>query len=51
MCDKCTELERRIGLLKKMIEQFEDPATVEAANKLVEQMEVRKAAYHPEQQK
>ena len=51
MCDKCTELDRRIGLLKKMIERLEDPGTVEAANNLIDQMETRKAAYHPEQQK
>jgi len=48
MCDKCIELERRIGHLKRMMERFEDPGTVEAANKLIEQMEARKAALHSE---
>jgi uncharacterized small protein (DUF1192 family) len=51
MCDKCTELDRRIGLLKKMIERLEDSETVEAANGLIEEMQARKAALHPEQQK
>jgi hypothetical protein len=51
MCDKCTELDRRMGLLKKMIERLEDPSTVEAANKLIEQMEVTKATLHPEPSK
>jgi len=48
MCDKCTELDRRIGLLKKMVERLEDLATIEAVNKLVEEMEARKAQLHPE---
>jgi len=48
MCDKCTELDRRIGLLKKMVERLEDLATIEAVNKLVEEMEACKAQLHPE---
>jgi hypothetical protein len=51
MCDKCTELDRRIGHLRKMIERLEDAAAVEAATKLIEEMDARKAALHPEQQK
>jgi hypothetical protein len=50
MCNKCTELDRRIGHLKKMIEQLEDLETVEAAHKLIEEMQARKAALHPELQ-
>jgi len=48
MCDKCAELDRRIGHLRKMIELLEDPGTVEAANKLIEQMEATKATFHRE---
>jgi len=47
MCDKCLEVDRRIGLLKKMIEHLADPGTIEAANKLIEQMEATKPL-HPE---
>ena len=47
MCDKCLEVDRRIGLLKRMIEQLVDPATLEAANKLIEEMEATKPL-HPE---
>ena len=42
MCDKCLEVDRRIGLLKRMIEQLADPGTIEAANKLIEEMEATK---------
>ena len=48
MCDKCAEFDRRIGYLKKMIEQLEDPRAMEAANKLIEQMEAAKATLHRE---
>jgi hypothetical protein len=48
MCEKCIELDRRIDHLKRMMERFEDPETVEAGNKLIEQMEARKAAFHSE---
>jgi hypothetical protein len=34
-----------------MIERLEDAAAVEAATKLIEEMDARKAALHPEQQK
>jgi hypothetical protein len=46
MCEKCAELDRRIGYLKKMIERLEDPEAVEAAVKLIEQMEATKATLH-----
>jgi hypothetical protein len=47
MCEKCVEIDRRIALLKKMIEQLADPATVETANKMIEEMEARKVQLHP----
>jgi hypothetical protein len=46
VCDKCTELDRRIDHLKKMIERLEDPETVEAANEMIAQMEATKATLH-----
>ena len=47
MCDKCLEVDRRVGLLKRMIEQLADLGTIEAANKLIEEMEATKPL-HPE---
>jgi hypothetical protein len=47
MCEKCTEIDRRIGHLKRMIEHLGDPQTVAAANTLIE-MEREKAKLHPE---
>jgi hypothetical protein len=46
MCAKCEELDRRIGLLKTMIENMADPATVESANKMIEKMQAEKARLH-----
>jgi hypothetical protein len=48
MCWKCIELDRRIGHLRRMMEQLSDPLTIEAANKMIEEMEAEKAKLHPE---
>jgi hypothetical protein len=48
MCEKCAELDRRIGHLKSMIEHLADQKAVAAANRLIEEMEAEKAALHPE---
>lgn len=47
MCEKCTEIDRRIGHMKRMIEHVGDPQTVAAANTLIEEMEREKAKLHP----
>jgi hypothetical protein len=49
MCQKCIELDKRIGRLKRIAAQLLDPATVEAAAQLVAEMEAQKKALHPEQ--
>jgi len=49
MCDKCVELDKRIGRLRSIAAQFLDPATVAAAGELIEEMEARKKALHPKQ--
>ena len=51
MCEKCDDIDRRIGLLKKMLEHLEDPGSLEAANKLIAEMEATKATSHSEQEK
>jgi hypothetical protein len=48
MCEKCAELDRRISLLRAMMENMSDPSTVESANKLIHEMEAQKAGFHPE---
>jgi hypothetical protein len=48
MCEKCAELDRRIGHLKKMAEHLTDEQTIGAANSLVEEMEAEKVRLHPE---
>jgi hypothetical protein len=48
MCNKCEELDRRTGHLRKMVEQLADPQTIEAANSLIADMEAKKAAFHPQ---
>ena len=47
MCEKCDEIDRRVGLLRKMMEQLVDPGTLEAATNLIEEMEAT-MPLHPE---
>jgi hypothetical protein len=50
MCEKCEEIDRRIGHLDRMIEHVEDPQTVAAANTLIDEMKAMKAKLHPPKQ-
>ena len=45
MCEKCDEIDRGIGHLRRMIEHLEDPGTIAAANKLIEEVEARKDSH------
>ena len=47
MCEKCEEIDRRIGHIRMMIANLAAPDTVAAANKLIEEKEARKAQLHP----
>lgn len=51
MCEKCDEIDRGIGHLRRMIEHLQDPGTLEAANKLIEEMEAKKVQLHREPEK
>ena len=51
MCEKCDEIDRGIGHLRRMIEHLEDMGTIEAANKLIEELEARKVQLHCEPEK
>ena len=46
MCDKCTELDRKIGHLRRMMAQIADAQTLAAATALIDEIEARKTALH-----
>ena len=50
MCDKCVELDKRIAHYQTLALRVMDPPTVEGINKLINEMQARKAALHREQQ-
>jgi hypothetical protein len=50
MCDKCVELDERIGRLRTIATQSMDAATIAAANELIKEMEARKTEFHAEQE-
>ena len=49
MCDKCTELDKKITHFQKLIKGVLDPQTVEGLNKLIKERQAQKAALHLEQ--
>ena len=51
MCDKCTELDKRIAHFKDLALRIMDPQTLEGARKLIEELHAQKAALHPGKQK
>jgi hypothetical protein len=50
MCDKCAELDKKIGHYRSLIARVTDQQTNEALRKLVDGMQAQKAELHPEQQ-
>ena len=50
ICDKCVELDKRITHYQTLALRVMDPPTVEGINKLINEMQARKAALHREQQ-
>jgi hypothetical protein len=46
MCEKCTELDRRIQHLKRMVEQLADQQTIAAASGMIKEMEDQKVRLH-----
>jgi hypothetical protein len=51
MCDKCTELDKKITHFEDLAARLLDPQTVEAVTKFIEDLRAQKAQLHPEQQK
>jgi hypothetical protein len=48
MCDKCTELDKKIEQYKELAARLLDPPTIEGIKKLIDEMVERKAQLHPE---
>jgi hypothetical protein len=51
MCEKCAELDRKIGHYRVILARVPDPQLSEGIAKLIEEAEAQKAAFHSEQQK
>ena len=49
MCDKCTELDKRIEHYSRMLLSIGDQITVERIKELIADLQAQKAALHPEQ--
>jgi len=47
MCEICAELDRKIVHLRRMVEQFTDPGTINAAEIMIKEIEAEKAQHHP----
>jgi hypothetical protein len=50
MCDKCTELDKKIERYRGLVAKVPDPLTVERVVKLIEDMQAQKAQLHPERE-
>jgi hypothetical protein len=48
MCDQCIKLDDRIARYKRIKDQINDKQTQEAADRLVAELEAKKATLHPE---
>jgi hypothetical protein len=48
MCEQCKEMDRRIMHLRTLVSGLTDEQTIRAAHEIIEEMERRKAALHPE---
>jgi hypothetical protein len=51
MCDKCAKLDKKIEHYETMIVSIGDRGTVERLMALVADLQVQKAALHPEQKR
>jgi len=49
MCEKCKELDDRIGHYRRLATQVSDQATLESIELLIQKSEMDKKALHPDQ--
>jgi hypothetical protein len=50
MCEKCFEIDERIERYQRLSSRITDQPTLDGIKELIEQMQVQKAALHPEQE-
>ena len=51
MCDKCQELDKKIEHYRGLVARVTDQLTKDRVEKLIEEMQARKVAFHSEQDK
>jgi hypothetical protein len=49
MCEQCEELDKKIGHYRKLASSLVDEPTLLGIKKLIEKVEARKRALHPDQ--
>ena len=49
MCEKCEEIDKTISRYQRILLSIGDQVTVDRTKELIADLEVRKAALHPEQ--
>jgi hypothetical protein len=50
MCEKCTELDKRIERCRRGIISINDELTIDRIKALIEELQAQKAAFHPEKE-
>ena len=50
MCDKCEQLDKKIGHYRKLLLGIGDQLTVDGIKSLIADLRAQKAALHPEQE-
>jgi hypothetical protein len=48
LCEKCAEIEKTIAWYRKIQRSINDQKTIDGAEKLIAELEVKKLALHPE---
>jgi hypothetical protein len=48
MCEKCNKIDESIARCKRIKDQIDDKQTQEAVDSLLDELEAKKAALHPE---
>jgi hypothetical protein len=49
MCDKCTELDRKMEHYRSLASRINDQFTIDRIKELIARLETEKTALHPEQ--
>jgi hypothetical protein len=50
MCEKCAELDERIERYRRVSSSINDQLTIDRIKALIEELQVQKAALHPEKE-